>query len=82
MDRERRISWLLFGTLLVAYAYFFYPGGNANVNVRVALVQAFALEGRPQIDHFIAPNNLDLAEYEGHYYCDKAIGVSLAGVPV
>jgi hypothetical protein len=57
-------------------------GGNDNVTVRMALVKAIVQEGRLEIDHFISPNNADLAEFNGHFYCDKAIGASLLAVPV
>jgi hypothetical protein len=79
---DRKIQRLLCATLLLAYGYFFFIGGNDNVTIRLAMVHAIVEEGRLEVDHFISPNLIDKAEFNGHFYCDKAIGASLLAVPV
>jgi hypothetical protein len=69
----------LFFLGLQAYA-FFYPAGGWNQNVRFALVRAIADEGRLTIDSY-AGDTGDLARRGRHFYCDKAPGTSLLGVP-
>jgi hypothetical protein len=64
---------------LGAFAYF-YQAGGWNQNVRFDLVRAVVEDGSLRIDRF-ARNTGDLARRDGHYYCDKAPGVSWLGVP-
>lgn len=80
--RDRAVSRWLGATLLLAYGYFFFAGGNDNVTIRIALVHAIVETGRLEVDRFIDPNLIDKAEFNGHFYCDKAIGASLLAVPV
>jgi hypothetical protein len=57
-----------------------------NVNARMALVFAFVERGTFAIDGYDGEHDafptMDKAAYNGHHYSDKAIGVSLLGVPV
>lgn len=79
-----RAGWLLFAALLLALAIPYHPNTGWNVNSRMALVRAIADEGVLTIDSYHEEGELatgDKAVYEGHYYCDKIIGVSLLGVP-
>lgn len=71
---------LLFLLLFVSYAYF-YQAGGWNQNSRFALVRAIFNEHTLRIDPY-ANNTGDIAFHEGHYYSDKAPGLSLAAVPV
>jgi len=80
--RDRAVQRWLGATLLLAYGYFFFAGGNDNVTIRMALVHAIVETGRLEVDRFIDPNLIDKAEFNGHFYCDKAIGASLLAVPV
>ncbi len=80
--RDRAVQRWLGATLLVAYGYFFFAGGNDNVTIRMALVHAIVEAGRLEVDRFIDPNLIDKAEFNGRFYCDKAIGASLLAVPV
>jgi hypothetical protein len=65
---------------LTAYAYFF-QGGGWNAAVRFDLVRAVVEQGTIRIDGY-ETNTGDLARRDGHYYCDKAPGLSFAAVPV
>lgn len=76
----RAIPWLVGALLLACYSYFFYLGGDWNINTRLDLVRAIADEGTFAIDSYHR-NTGDKAYYGGHYYCDKAPGVSLLGIP-
>ncbi|HEY7510179.1 MAG TPA: hypothetical protein VIG50_08000 [Vicinamibacteria bacterium] len=70
----------LFALALTAYAYFF-QGGGWNAAVRFDLVRAVVEQGTVRIDGY-EKNTGDLAYRDGHYYCDKAPGLSFAAVPV
>ena len=80
-SRRRRVHLLLFTLLLVSYTYYFDPGQNWNSNSRLALVWAMVDEGRVQIDTY-EDTTKDIAYVGGHYYSDKAPGLSLLAVPV
>jgi hypothetical protein len=70
----------LFAVAFTAYAYF-YQGGGWNAAVRFDLVRAIVEQGTVRIDGY-EKNTGDLAYRDGHYYCDKAPGLSFAAVPV
>jgi len=78
----RRVR-LLGLALLLCYAYFFYLGGNWNVESRHAQIYALAERGTLVIDTypFLPPGGGDAAKFEGHYYSDKLLGPSLVAVP-
>lgn len=65
--------------LTVAYGYF-YQAGGWNQNSRFDLVRAVVEDHSVVIDRFHR-NTGDKARRDGHYYCDKAPGVSLLAVP-
>jgi hypothetical protein len=69
----------LFALVLVAYSYF-YQAGGWNQNSRFDLTRAVVERGTTRIDKY-HKNTGDKARREGHYYCDKAPGVSLLAVP-
>ncbi|MGA9207819.1 MAG: hypothetical protein WB347_08470, partial [Terriglobales bacterium] len=73
-----RPETVLFALSLWVYAYF-YQGGGWNQNSRFDLVRSIVEERTQQIDSY-AYNTGDLSEVNGHYYCDKAPGVSWIGV--
>jgi len=81
---ERRRAWLIGLALVCCYGYFFYLGGNWNVESRSAQIWALAEHGSLVIDDYpgLPDGGGDAARYEGHYYSDKLIGPSLAAVPV
>src|SRR5579862_1026043 len=61
--------------LFVSYAYF-YQAGGWNQNSRFALVRAILERHTLQIDAYQASTG-DKARWQGHYYTDKAPGISL-----
>src|ERR671918_2443203 len=69
----------LFALVFGAYAYF-YQAGGWNQNSRFDLTRALVEDGTSRIDAS-HKNTGDKAKREGHYYCDKAPGVSWLGVP-
>ncbi len=74
---------LVFAMTLTAYGYFFDPTADVNARSRLSLVKSLVEEARFEIDSFwkISDlNTVDAAEFQGHYYSDKAIGSSLIGV--
>jgi hypothetical protein len=73
----RRPEAALFALVLGAYAYF-YQAGGWNQNVRFDLTRAIVEEHQLAIDR-LHRNTGDKAHRDGHFYCDKAPGVSLAG---
>src|SRR3989442_6775967 len=75
----RRPEAALFVLALGAYAYFF-QGGGWNANVRFDLVRALVEQRTVRIDGY-ETNTGDLAFRDGHYYCDKAPGLSLLATP-
>ncbi|MCE9573731.1 MAG: hypothetical protein K8W52_11300 [Deltaproteobacteria bacterium] len=68
----------LFALCFGAYAYF-YQAGGWNQNSRFDLTRAIIEDRSLAIDRFVN-NTGDRARRDGHYFCDKAPGVSLAGV--
>jgi hypothetical protein len=66
--------------LLVSYGYFFSTGGW-NESVRLDLTRAIVEEHTLAIDSY-HQNTGDKSFYNGHYYNDKAPGVSFLAVPV
>jgi hypothetical protein len=77
---ERRIAAALGVLLFVSYAYFF-QGGGWNPNSRLDLTRAVAERGTVTIDDYVA-NTGDWAQHGGHYYANKAPGLSFATVPM
>lgn len=80
---EKRRAWLIGWALFCCYSYFFYLGGNWNIDSRNAQIFALA-EGRTLIiDSYpsLPIGGGDAALYQGHYYSDKLIGPSLIAAP-
>jgi hypothetical protein len=80
---ELRRAKLIGLALFCCYAYFFYLGGNWNVESHYAQVFALAERGTLVIDSYplLPPGGGDAARYQGHYYSDKLLGPSLVAVP-
>jgi hypothetical protein len=76
----RRPEAALFALAVATYGYFF-QGGGWNAAVRFDLTRAIVEQGTIRIDGY-ETNTGDLAYRDGHYYCDKAPGLSFAAVPV
>jgi len=81
---DRRPVWIIGLLLLLCYGYYFYAGGNWNIESRMALTRAIVDRQTIQIDHyfFSKDRTKDAAFFSGHYYADKAVGASFLGVPV
>lgn len=71
----------IFLTLLSCYAYFFPRWADWNQNSRLDLTMAIVERGSLSIDDYHA-NTGDKLYFAGHYYCDKAPGLSFAAVPL
>ena len=65
--------------LLFSYAYF-YPGQGANQNSHFDLTRSLVEQHTFRIDSF-HENTGDKALFQGHYYCDKAPGLSFVAMP-
>jgi len=65
---------------LVAYVYCIPRGVLANPDTRIALTSAIVDHHALRIDPY-AGSLMDRALYHGHYYTDKAPGMSLLAVP-
>jgi hypothetical protein len=76
---RRRASLPLFALVFGTYAYF-YQAGGWNQNSRFDLTRAVVEQGTLSIDAF-QENTGDKAERDGHWYTDKAPGLSLLAVP-
>jgi hypothetical protein len=74
------VGRVVFVLLFASYAYF-YQGGGWNQNSRFALVRGITSRHTLRIDAF-ADCTRDRSVFGGHYYSDKAPGLSLAAVPV
>jgi hypothetical protein len=88
--RDVRLPLLLFLTVFGAHAYF-YNGGGWNQSARYDPIYSFvepgtADTGSLRINRFVAPpvpwNTGDWAEYQGHYYSNKAPGGAFLGIPI
>jgi hypothetical protein len=77
--RWRGPETALFVLALGVYAYFF-QGGSWNSASRFDLVRAVVEQHTLRIDDY-HQNTGDLALRDGHYYCDKAPGLSFVAVP-
>lgn len=74
--------WLprsIFTVLLISYA-FFYQAGGWNENSHMDLTRAMVDQHALTIDAYQS-NTGDKASFDGHYYSDKAPGLSIAAIP-
>ncbi len=76
-----RPTLLLVAMAFIAYSYWIPRGPLANSDTRIALTRAIVDDHTLSIDRYAA-GLVDRSAYRGHYYTDKAPGVSLAAVPV
>jgi hypothetical protein len=71
---------MIFILLFFTYAYCKQEPYNVNAITRTAMVVGILENGSARIDKYQA-FTCDKALYEGHYYSDKAPGLSLAAMP-
>jgi hypothetical protein len=79
MLEYKKDALFVFLLLALTFAYFYQDPG-ANGNSRIGLTLAAIQESRLTIDSFYnkeGVRTVDKASFNGHYYSDKAIGVSL-----
>lgn len=77
-DRRRMV--IVFVCAFVSFAYFL-QGGGPNQNSRFDLVRAVVEHHTFVIDPY-ASNTIDKSQRGGHFYSDKAPGLSFAAVPL
>jgi hypothetical protein len=70
----------IFGVVALSSLYF-VQGGGWNQNSRYDLTRALVEDGSLQIDRF-AHNTRDKSVRDGHFYSDKAPGLSFAAAPI
>ncbi len=78
---ERRTGMALLLLYLVAYAYVIPRGPEHNPDSRLALTYSVVERGSLAIDDYAAVT-ADRAVHDGHYYTDKAPGVSFLLAPL
>jgi hypothetical protein len=78
---EKRAGFVLVFVLLFVYAYFFPRWADWNQNTRLNLTLSIVETGSIAIDPY-HENTGDKLYYQGHYYSDKAPGLSFAAVPI
>ncbi len=74
-------STVLVAILLICYVWNMHNTAYDNAASRLDLAFSLALSGDLNIDEYHT-NTIDKAFYNGHYYCDKAPGVSLPAAGV
>src|SRR5262249_57978419 len=77
--RVTRVRVTLFLLLFASYAYF-YQAGGWNQNSRFNLVRAIVNDHSLRVDPYHRSTG-DQAFFDGHYYSDKAPGLSFAALP-
>src|SRR4051794_24977439 len=80
MNKKNWGDWILFGLLFFTYS-FFYQGGWANQNSRFDFTLAMAYQHQFSIDSFHV-NTIDKASFGGHYFSEKAPGISYLALPI
>lgn len=77
--RTHAPALLIAAALFISYSYF-YQGTGWNQESHFALARALVEQHTVRIDHYQNSTG-DKAYYEGHYYSDKAPGLSLTALP-
>jgi hypothetical protein len=75
----RNRAFFIAAVLFISYAYF-YQGGGWNQNSRFDMTRAIVEQHTLRIDPY-HENTQDKAHFQGHYYSDKAPGLSFLAVP-
>ena len=76
----RRVWQAVFVLLFLTYAYCRQSPSDSNALTRTALAVAILEDGTACIDKYQAAT-CDKAFFAGHYYPDKAPGLSFAALP-
>ncbi len=80
VSARRRATGIAMLTLFLLCAYSMRPASFDNENTRFDLTFSIVFHHTTSIDAYHA-NTLDKAFKDGHYYCDKAPGLSYLAVP-
>ncbi len=78
--RHTPVWQALGGLLLFCYGYVWHNPGP-NEQSRLNLVYAIAFHGKLNVDEY-RDNTIDMALHDGHYYSDKAPGLSFVAAPI
>jgi hypothetical protein len=76
----RKIGIIIFFVFLISYGYFTQPSSNSNSVSRISLSIAIIEDGSLKIDRFHEATS-DKVFFAGHYYPDKAPGLSFTALP-
>ena len=79
MTSSYRHEWLVLLLLGITALSFFHRVGPQDIT-RLALAQAVSVDRSLRIDRWHT-QTIDKAVYDGHYYSDKAPGISFLGIP-
>ena len=79
VTRAYRHEWLVLG-LIALTALTFYHDAGAQDTSRLALTQAVYADRSLRVDRW-GRGSSDIAFYDGHYYSDKAPGMSFLALP-
>ena len=87
-ESDQPLLWLGLAAL-IAGLYLYFPNSHTifatpNELSRIYLTRAVVQDGSFEIDRSVQESgeSIDMAFYQGHYYSDKAIGVSLLATPI
>src|SRR6516165_7867893 len=80
LQAHYRDALIIFIMLALSYAYFI-PSVNWNSLSRISLTAAIVEHGELSIDEYARAWKMDKAYYRGHFYCDKAPGLSFSALP-
>jgi hypothetical protein len=76
-----RDALIIFILLALSYAYFIPTDNNWNLLSRISLTAAIVEHGELSIDEYTRAWEMDKAFYHGHFYSDKAPGLSFLALP-
>ncbi|RYF50072.1 MAG: hypothetical protein EOO38_06520 [Cytophagaceae bacterium] len=80
-ENFREFPWRIWLLCFLTFACFYHHEQNSNITTRIALTKAIVDKHELKIDDF-APYTIDIAKFNGHYYADKAPGLSLLAIPL
>lgn len=72
--------WQTLGFMLLLSSGYVWHSPGPNEQTRLNLVYAIVFHGKLNVDEY-RDNTIDMAFHSGHYYCDKAPGLSFVAVP-
>jgi len=78
--QARKIGAIIFFIFLCSYCYFAQPVSNSNSVSRIGQALAIVQDGTLKIDGFQKATS-DKVFFKGHYYPDKAPGLTFAALP-